>query len=487
MYVQAISALLEASDNFTQAELAGNDFTKLGIENGRPMLGWVSLPSREDIQIALQKILSTQFMSDRTRFLFFGTGGWIHAVNIVRELGASSNWERVIGLRSLDLAASIALPARRSDLQQTTCIGISLTRTTLETLSQREILREYFTLAGLDFEEHFIWLTSIENERIASTENSFSVTVSGRADIGALFSGPSTLAMLLPMALLLEEELFDQCYRELVENRERLLDKMAKRAYQISQNPGSALWFRTRGTRNSSLEFWILQLVRQALGSKTSNSPSNILVGQEINVSGFEIIELDTLGGNTSLTRAIQSMYACQIFVACLAYWWKIPFVTHPEVDRYKKLVPKLLDSFTETPPFEFYSVEGANIVCLEKMLIERLSLQTEYKFVEIVIYDTLTFNTRWRLEESLHARTKLHCRVYEGSDWNHHSFQFAIANQQTLVIIVEVVASFNGLPVSQSKMLNYHARTLRSMARATHIALGNLSLFIQWHRDNGK
>ncbi|MBD2412345.1 hypothetical protein FACHB389_25320 [Nostoc calcicola FACHB-389] len=482
MYSQAISALFEAADNFNHANLVGNDFAKLGLEDGQLMLGWVQLPTWENIQLALHKILSTQFISDRTHFLFCGTGGWIHAVNVVRELGCSSNQQKVIGLHSLNPSELAVLLQHEFDLQQTTCIGISLTRTTLETCLLMENLQKYFALAGLNFEEHFIWLTSIlAGQKSSEIEHHFSLTVSGRADVGALFSAPCTLAILLPMVLLLKEEIFAHSYQQLLVNQERLLDKMAKRAYEISQYPGSALWFRTEGKRQSSLERWILQLTRQALGSKTPYSPANILLGQDIAPPEFEIIELDKFSGDTPLARAMQAMYACQIFVACLAYWWKIPFVTHPEVQQYKKLVPELLNSVGKTPPFEISLVEDADVTSLESVLIEQLQLQIKYQFVEIVLYPGLTLDIRQKLEESLSFQTKHHCRVYEGSDWNHHSFQFAIANQQTLVIIVEIVTSFDPLSDFWTNTIERHTGMLQSIARATHIALGKSSLFIQW------
>ncbi|MEH2124123.1 hypothetical protein [Nostoc sp.] len=482
MYPQAISALFEAADNFTHANLTGNDFAKLGLEDGQPMLGWVQLPTWENIQIALHKILSTRFISGRTRFLFYGTGGWIHAVNVARELGFSSNQKQVIGLHSLNPSELAVLFKHQLDLKQTTCIGISLTRTTLETCLLMETLQEYFTLAGLNPEEHFIWLTSMnEANKSSAIEHHFSLTISSDTNVGALFSAPSTLAMLLPMALLLEEEIFACCYQQLLANQEALLDKMAKRAYEISRYPGSALWFKIEGKRHSSLERWILQLTRQALGSKTHYSPANILVEQDIAPPEFEIIELDKFSGDTPLARGMQAMYACQIFVACLAYWWKIPFVTHPEVQQYKKLVPQLLNSVRNTPPFKIHLIEDADVASLEAVLIEQLDSQTDYQFVEIVLYPGLTLDIRQRLEECLSSQTKHHCRVYEGSDWNHHSFQFAIANQQTLVIIVEIITSINPLSGFSSNTIERHTQMLQAIARATHIALGKTSLFIQW------
>ncbi|MEI2579659.1 hypothetical protein [Scytonema sp. PRP1] len=482
MYSQAISELFEAASNFTQASNVGNDFAKLGVEDEKPMLGWVQLPTWEDIQLALDKILSTQFISGRTRFIFCGTGGWIHAVNVVQELASSSNQQQVIGLHSLNPLELAALLKNQHNLKQTTCIGISLTRTTLETCLLIETLQEYFALGGLNPEEHFIWLTEVrENEKSSMINHHFSLTVSGRADIGALFSAPSTLAMLLSMALLLEKQLFVDSYQQLLANQEVLLNRMAKRAYEISQFPGSALWFQTEGKRHSYLERWILQITRQALGSKNSYSPANILVGKDNAPSGFATIELNDFSADTALARAMQAMYACQIFVACLAYWWKISFVTHPEVKKYKKLVPQLLNSIDNAPPFEFCLVADADIRDLETVLLEKLHLLIEYQFVEIVFYPGLPLNICKKLEYYLCSKTKHYCRVYEGSDWNHHSFQFAIANQQTLVIIVEIVNSFVSPSGFWNNTINRHTQMLHSIARSTHIALGKSSLFIQW------
>ncbi|MFH7023856.1 MAG: phytanoyl-CoA dioxygenase family protein [Heteroscytonema crispum UTEX LB 1556] len=140
----------------------------------------------------------------------------------------------------------------------------------------------------------------------------------------------------------------------------------------------------------------------------------------------------------------------------------------------------------TSTPiSFDICLVENANVTSLAAVLIEQLHLQTKYQFVEVVLYPGLTLDIRQKFDKYLSYQTKRHCRVYEGSDWNHHSFQFAIANQQTLVVIVEIVTSPDSLPGFWTKIIERHTQMLQSIARSTHIAFGKSSLFIQWQPLN--
>ena len=77
-------------------------------------------------------------------------------------------------------------------------------------------------------------------------------------------------------------------------------------------------------------------------------------------------------------------------------------------------------------------------------------------------------------------ALTGRPCEVHEGSAWNHHSFHAVYAEPATAVLVA--VASEGAVPAPLAPA----ARTLRQIAVATHLALADRSLLVEYARSQG-
>jgi len=403
-------------------------------------------------------------MRDKSRYVMVGTGGWVHAAGTA----AASHAEPAVvveTIHSLDPRALAPLVDAVGHAQSTTFVGISESRTTLETELLMDTFAEFARSMGANPVDHLLWLSPTQGPDVRSVDPAITPAVRP----GALFGAPLTLAFLLPLRLVAGHAQTKRYYESFLAAREVALNAMVERALEIDiTSIGGLYFFVDPALVNDSLRRWLLQLGRQALSSKVAGFQPKVLVGSAPPAE-FEIIDTTAGLDGPPAVIAMLAMHAVQHFIAVLCYRIGAPFATHRAVRSYKRILPALLERAQPPAPEEL----GANdIEQLERSLIGSLSRSLQRRFAEIVIYRSLDALTARRLEERLTQTLSRPCHVFEGSDWNHHSYQAAWADSETDYAIIDSPALPEPIAGLCQDILDRNVRALSAIANATRATL---------------
>lgn len=445
-----IHELQHAATEFEAARALGNRFVQLGSENGKPRLGWVEPPPWKHIERALDRAFCTRALRDKRQFIFCGTGGWIHSVRMVaEETGPSQNVVQT--LYSLDPAALVSLLANNLALDKTALLGLSASGNTLETRLLIDTLQELLISAGLHVPDHLLWLS-------AKLARSLPLTVDGFETIGALFSAPFTLAFLLPVALLAGMQKTRRYFESFLALREQAVEEAVGQALDLDVSQ-KLLYLDTGGT-SDPLDCWILQLARQSICGKSASFNPKILVGGE-SPDNFTRINLKIVADVDPIVAKMLTCHAAQFFFAAVAWRHDIAFVQHDNVNRYKRLI-------NETPKS---SLTNADLEAVQQK-IDAVLRKNGRSFLEMVVYAPLTKQLRSTLRQSHGSLTGRHCEVYEGSDWNHHSYQAAAESGDTAYVFAGPWLSECEVPGIAPGTLSRNLGFLSAIAQATETSL---------------
>lgn len=379
-------------------------FKIIGNDGKSMKLGWIDHQPWELIESQLKKF--DALVSGYDNFVFTGMGGSINTTKVLKKIYGGKN---IYIIDSLDPKAMEEL----KDLKNPIMVAISKSGTTLETI----ILVERWG-------KEYIWIKDIDGN--------LPVQVNGKTDIGGRFNAPETMVFWASLFMILNKDLkkMKQMWVDFGNKREEIEKRMWMKGQELAKKGIQYFQIET----NPAFEIWIIQVIQESLGSKiTKYNPKTIVSESEHRLKGFTLIKFSD--------NVMEAMYETEILIASIAYAMGICFVNQPEVEKYKKLLNS-----------DFKGLTNKN-----------KKVDFDFKFVEIVCY--------WYLTEKEKNKIKAQYQkiypdkiilVFEGSNWNHHSYQAAYGNKETLYII----ASKNVDPI------------LEKIARATYETLKDKALF---------
>ena len=220
---------------------------------------------------------------------------------------------------------------------------------------------------------------------------------------------------------------------------------------------------------NEYFFIWLIQLLQESLGSKRKNLKLKTLYyyKEKFLPLWFNIDESDKI----VLTMA--RMYFFEVFVAFYSAMRKINFVSQDYVEEYKRKMKEIKEkNDTDIPKEELF-----NIICKIKE-----NLKARHKFIEVVLYcypDRKILNKISNIfNKEFKDRTVL---VFTGSDWNHHSYQAAFLDKETLYVFLlpsDYISEVKGISYDSIKK---NIDILKTIAKASYISLKDKSLLFSF------
>ena len=474
--------LLLASDREKSEIYEGNLFKEIGFEGENARLGWVTPPKWEKIEQFLTMFQNLDLTRNKTDFIFSGMGGSINAVKALTSIQKNENGVKIHIIDSLDPAALSELFSNVASWENAIVVSISKSGSTRETLEILKALNEKFESLRLDPSDHFLWLTDLNNKDKLKTgyNKAISIQLNGATDIGGRFSAPHTAIFLIPLYLVLNDlDQLKKVWLEYLRQRETLLDVIAQRAnYLASMNVQRFALVFPRDIAQA-LDTWSTQLIQESLGSKSDNfNPKTIVLSDGETVpTGFESIQLN-VNSPVNIVNLMVSMYLLEVFAAIFAYEQRINFVNQPAVDLYKREMSAVKSENLLENEFITYND-------LVSMIKKKILLIPGIKFIEVVCY--------WHsigLKEKLSIKIRqnfpeLDVLVFSGSDWNHHSYQAASKNQDTLYLILIKHAYEHNIDGVSDLTLRNNAMTLQKIAIATQRTLSEKAILARVDEQN--
>ncbi|MFA5115586.1 MAG: 1,4-alpha-glucan branching protein GlgB, partial [Candidatus Omnitrophota bacterium] len=447
-------------------------------------LGWVLPPSWPAVEEALNKFLSLDAVKNKDTFIFSGMGGSVNTIKALIGVVKGQDRFKIYTIDSLDRAALSGLLACVPDLSKTLIVGISKSGTTKETQDILKALKEKVLSQGLDYRDHFLWLADLPNK--AKIENAgwqgigiLPIQIDGRTDIGGRFTAPHTLIFLLPLLLLMDKDIagLKLVWDEYLVLRNKLIVQAVNKANQsaAAQAQHFAVLLEERSV--SALETWITQLIQESLGGKSDTvNPKTFVVTPENIPAGFETVSFDV--PSSLILNTMLNMYLLQIFAAVYSCNKKMNFVNQPEVENYKKKMKEI--SGRDIPRGERVSIAG-----LIQKIGSVLQESPQIRFLEVVCYWYLKEEEKRALEKVLKsAFSGKDIIVFQGSDWNHHSYQAASKNKESLFAVLTRAADKAGVSGIKEEILKQNDETLRTIAYATYLTLQDKGLYFEVSTD---
>jgi hypothetical protein len=438
------------------------------------------------VEAVLKNFLDLEVGRKKTQFIFSGMGG---SINVIKALNTPRKEDgiKIHTIDSLDPAAISKILSSIDDLSEILVIGISKSGTTEETLTLLSTLQEMFQTHSLDYHNHFLWLTDLPQGR-AKIENSgwagvevLPIQADGRTDIGGRFSAPHATIFLLPLLLLLNKDLnrLKTIWYDYVQLSKSFLFEPVGRAYDLSEK--NVRYFAIVLEKDlSALDTWAIQLFQESLGSKMAGFNPKTLVNPERLLDEFEPVDFQ-IDSSEPVLKMMLIMHILELFIAVFAYHKGINFVTQPEVDIYKR---KMKEASIEDIP----KTEKVTIEKLPEMIKNTLQPNATKRFLEVVCYWQLKEEERDHLYRLLRAAfSEKNILVFAGSDWNHHSYQAASRNEDTLFIILTKDSYKDDVEGISNYTLQRNIQTLKTIAYATYSTLKQKSGFFEVSSEQPK
>jgi len=466
------SYLMQAAGKRSGEGIPGDNlFREIGFDHENARLGWVIPPGWKKIEEQLQRFL--EIVKEKNTFIFSGMGGSINTVKALIEILGEQSENRLYAIDSLDPVALEELLSSIIDLSKTLVVGISKSGTTEETQNLLKTVREIFQSRGLSYRNHFLWLTDLPNR--AKIENVswqnveiLPIQVDEGTDIGGRFSAPHTLILLLPLLLLLDGDIIElkTVWDEYLALRERLILEAACKASELAHKNTRCFAVVLEEPLTPALRTWITQLFQESLGSKIEGfDPKTLVLTPNDIPTGFESIRFD-IASSKLIIKAMLTMYLFEVFVAVFAYYKGINFVNQPEVENYKKRMREVSSERVPQP-------ERVSLTLLIERIKRLLTGKPNIRFIEVVCYWHLRERERNQLNATLRATfPDKEILVFVGSDWNHHSYQAASKNEDTLFVILTSSDYETKIPGIKEHVLRQNIATLKTIAYATYSTL---------------
>ncbi|KAK0121429.1 hypothetical protein ONS95_009723 [Cadophora gregata] len=486
--------LQQAAGKRKDAIPMGNMFRDLGFDGNISLLGWFHPPAWHEIKTALEAALKRRSLTSKKHFIWVGTGGWVFLVDVLKEIIPASQDIHFHTLRSLDPQALVDVFSLIEELSSAVCLGMSQSGTTLETVMLMDSLRERFDTAGLNYQEHFIWLTdtciSVNDlksgeARIRSSQlhdwkcvDVEPLTVRYHADINALFCAPHSMLMFLPLFILLcqDWEAMSFIYQQYLALRDEVVNAVLPIAWSVALNDTQDIQVNLDEDIAPTMGLLVAQLIEQALGSKQVGFNPRVCVTSCGELAEFEHIAMPIPTTTPKVVKVMLTMNALSAFVAILAYHREIQFVTHPKVQLYKRRALDLVAAAEVKRQISETTLVSAEIVaCLDS--------NPRVRFVEIICYGHALGSSRQSVKDwsasCLGVGTRsIHINVHQGEDWNHSKYQAAVQTDDTLYVILVLQNYFCDVEGISSKAIYDNTAMLQAIARATYETLAPRALY---------
>ena len=466
----------------------GNLFREIGFEGSASTLGWANPPAWQDIQATLETALEVSALNSKQHIIWVGTGGWVFLVDALQEITPASRDITFHTLHTLDPQALVDLFSYIEDLSTTVCLGISESGKTVETVMLMDTLRERFESAGLDYRHHFVWLTSTSKSALGGKSGEevvrssighdwknvavMPLTVRNQSGINALFCAPHSMAMFLPLILLLHKDwkTMQHMYQQYLTFKDSITRGIVSKAYFVASNHIDCLQMNLDKSIAPTMVRLAVQLIEQALGSKQIgfNPRVRVASGGQVPPSGFELIALPVPTEISAVAKLMVTMNALSVFVATVAYHKVIKFSTHPKVDLYKQRAAELVAATEiEQKVSDLGAISNEIITYLKHRLLQ---------FVEFICYGSAPVSC-WRNTKSVasclvQAIPHISVNIIQGEDWNHSQYQAAVQRKDTLYVILVLSEYCQEVEGISKGAIVGNIGMLRAIARATYETL---------------
>ena len=492
--------LCEAASKQKDAISMGNLFREIGFEDDASLLGWVYPPSWQEIKQTVEMATRMRSLKSKLHFIWVGTGAWVFLVDSLLESTSASQGTTFHTLQSLDPQALADLLARIEDLSLAVCLGVSQSGQTMETVMLMNSLRERFDTAGLDYRDHFAWLTDTctsarDDKRGEAVIRSLKdhdwrdvdmvpLTFGNRADINALFCAPHSTPMFLSLSILLHDDwkAIQQTYQQYLALRDEAVRQVLPRAYSVASNHVEHIQVSLDESIAPAAKRLVTQLIDQGLGSKQVGYNPRACVASCGEGAGSGHLALQIPVEASKIVKVMLTVNACSIFVAMVAYHRKIDFVTHPKVNLYKRRAKELVAApAVEQDVSDPGSVSGD--------ILTYLSNNYRTRFVQILCYGHVITTSQQSVKDWLASQLALTAEsitidIISGEEWNHSRYQAAAQVEDTLYVIL--VPQSYCYQVSGISKRTIHGNTdmLQAIARATYETLLPKTLYFQVGED---
>lgn len=412
---------------------------------GSPRLGWIIPAPWPAVAAATTAIERRLGRPGVRRAVLLGTGGWSFAAQALCELPGRR------GIRALDSLDPVAIRSVLGRCARAVpgCVAVSASGATLETLRLVEAARAY------GFPEP-VWLRDE-----ASAPDAFALSAGGDRDHVAMLGAPLSLAFLLPAAVADRADLA-RAYSRLRARYQMIGERVAHRAAAMPLDGPVQVRLAPPLWAGTGLRRWLLQLGRQVLCGKPGQFRPVVTVERAAHPGRRVELRLDRAAPRPGLSSLLDVLYAAGVFVGCLALRAGLPVAEHDNVRAYKDLLGQ---ADPELP--------ARSVTDLTEPAAGWLSGRPDLRRLHLVHYGTPA--PAAATSRDVTALTGRPCEVHEGSAWNHHSFHAVYAEPATAVLVA--VASDGAVPAPLAPA----ARTLRQIAVATHLALADRSLLVEY------
>lgn len=486
--------LSEATKKSKDAISIGNQFREIGFEDKNSLLGWVHPPAWQDIKASVETALQMSSLSSKRHFIWVGTGGWVFLVDALKDTIPASQDITFHTLQSLDPKAIADILALIEDLSLAVCIGMTQSGKTLETVMLMNALRERFDSAALDYQKHFVWLTSVrQSERdYASGEATIRslkehdwkkvdvvpLTFGNHPDINALFCAPYSVLMFLPLALLFSQDLkaVQRIYQQHLALRNEGVRGILSKAYSVASNHIGHIHLKLDESIAPAMIRLVTQLFEQGLGSKQAGFNPRVCVSSCGQIAGLETVALPVHTGTSVAARIMLTMNTLSAFVAFVAYHKRIDFVTHPKVNLYKSRALELLDAAE-------VELKVSDLGSISADVIAYLSNNPQTHFVEVLCYGHVSVCYRnsiknW-LDSGFVSRTPCtSIAVVQGEAWNHSRYQAAVQTENTVYVVLVFEKYCSRVEGVSKGAIDSNTRALQAIALATYETLFPKALY---------
>ena len=496
--------LLEAARKPKDAIPMGNLFREIGFEGNTSLLGWAHPPAWQDIKVTVEMALRMNSLSSKRQFIWVGTGGWVFLVDALKETIPASQDVTFHTLQSLDPQALADLFAHIDDLSEAVCLGMSQSGKTLETVMLMNALRERFDNAGLDYREHFVWLTETckfvgDRKSGEATIRSLKehdwksvdmvpLTVGNHSDINALFCAPHSVLMFLPLVLLLRKDskAMQQIYQQYLAMKDPVVRGILSKAYSVASSHIEHIQLTLDENIAPAMVRLVTQLIEQGLGSKQVGFNPRVRVASVGKEAGYELVALPMPTETPAVVKVMLTMNALSAFVAMVAYHRRIEFVIHPKVDLYKRRAVELMAAAE-------VKEEVSDPGLTSDEVIAYLSDNPRTRFVEVLCYGHVLASHRQSMKDwltsCLASRTQsISIEVVPGEEWNHSRYQAAVQTEDTLHVILVLQKDRIEINGISKEAIYGNTRMLQAMARATYETLLPKALYFRvdegFHND---
>lgn len=448
--------LMEACGKKQEDVSSANPFRTAGFDEGKARLGWVTVPGYSRIKELLCEF--KKIAAGKKYFIFVGMGGSVNGVKVLIPYAPRKN---IFALDSLDPQAFQDILKEVPDLKQTLVIAMSKTATTKETQCIAGSLRE--TIGSLD---NFLWVIDLSAKEILYSlgwqgAHVLPLQVDGQEDIGGRFSSPHTLVFLLPLFILLRQDIqkTERLWERYSSLQATLIDDAFSLARKHREVKKAFFAIQVKKTVTEHFQNWIVQLFNESLGSKKETLEVKTMVVGSGKIPKEFFVVRSCYTTASPIVYIMAQMYFLQLFVAFYAAFQNLVFVNQPYVEVYKKELKLLCGTAAGSVPLMNFS-QLCDVIHQHK---------GNCRFLEAILFFSLKPRQIKKLQGALQQKfPKLHPFVFVGSDWNHHSYQAAFRDKATLYLIVlkdKYLEKVSGL--SRETVL-HNTETLKQISFAT-------------------